>query len=624
MIDISSRKFQVILYKGTDQEPWDVTGLVAPDGISITRQPLTPESPPIVEGQLTLLGDGAESLNPRENLGRFLPGNLAHIQLADSTGTLRDAPFGARLRIAEFDFDDGRAKPGEPPKSPQITIYLTDKLGQARELEPPQDAPDLELGVSTPIKTVVERFLAAKGLTLVTVSGDPVPTATTKAPISYTGKDSVIEMAHKYLWCAPDAENQSYYLWVDNQEQVRIGALSWTPATAIFETEAKNLVLYKDIQEEKEKLPGKVRVTGVGKVAEPRQGTEKQYVYQYDDQGALYCTTVTWTTVGPQGFSEHREVYLRLDKLFPDDYEYPGFYFMALAERVITAHNFLNKRKNFILESTWLPRAKIDRGDEEFPNRVPKLARNSRTDYVYTVDNRLDRKTSLRKACRALTGQLEEDQNPFELVTEATECESWKNLYGGKFCRTNTSADGRNRRDSSSTANEEALPPAPEMQPEPYEIVDKPLEFEIELTYPDIPAGTIKRTKVIDLGEFVLSQVFCERLAKQEAKRVMGAWLAKDLAFAMPDELLLNGWPPGLAVFAARGTGTSDTYLGSGEVITLDQRQCVCGLTGLWLGTRDTEAVDTPPTNPITVAAGVLLQEVGDEITQESEDSILL
>lgn len=670
MIDASARKFKVTLYIGSSGSPWDVTELVSPEGISITRQPLTMEGPPIVEGQLTLRGSGSESLNPRENLGRFLPSNLVHIQVADSTGTLKDLPFGARLRIHEFDYDDGRGRPGEPPKLPQITLIVTDVLSQAREAEPPQDAEDMEVGTDTPIQSVVEAFLDAKQLTLVTGSGDPAPTATTKAPITYTGQDSVIEMAHKYLWCAPESINQSYYLWADNDEQVRIGVFSWQPTIAIFEVLPRDLILYKDILEEKEKMPGRVRGLGVGKKAEPRAGTSPRCIHQYDDQGALYCTTCTWTTVGNQGFSEHREVYMRLDRMFPEDYDYPAFYAMSLSERTITAHNFQNGRKNFILESTWMPSGKIDRGDSENPSLMLRLARNSRTDHFYTPDGRLDRKVALRRACRGLVSDAGEGSNPFEFITEGTECESWRNLYGDKFSRFNTSTDSQNRRDSSSTDNAEALPPASEMQPEAFEIKDVAIEYEAIVGYPGIPAGTIKRTKTLDLGEFVLNQAFCQRLAEQEAKRILGGWLAKDIAFAVPDSLLHNGWLPGLAIFVARGDDTSDVYLCSGEVITLDLRQCVVGVTGLWMGTRSTgslipsgsttrkgvtppgddlgedgdyyanqltgeiyyreggsySVVETvsPPTNPTVIIAPHLAQESGDLILQENSSKVKL
>lgn len=627
MLNIASRKFEVVIYKG-DASPWNVTNLVSSEGISLTRQALTKESPPIVEGQLTLIGTGGESLNPRVNLSRFLPGNLVTIRIADSGGVLRDAPFGARLRINEFDFDDGRGKPGEGQKPPQITLMLTDRLGQAREAEPPTEPEEIEIGQDTAITEVIRQYLEEKQLTLETVSGDPSPTATTKAPIKFTGKDSVIEMSHQYLWCNPDTAAEARFLWVDNQERVRIGVANLAPTTAIFEVTADNLVLYKDIQEEKEKLPGKIKVTATGKLAKPTEDPQPQTTSVFDPAGYLISTTTTshlTDDTNPQYLQKAvtRTTVTRSKDVFPDKTWLPAF---ITSERTVnvTWYNKATKRKDLETESTFQPRGLID-PEAEFP-WFPVLARKSQTRFNYDQKSVLLSRQVWRQCARGLKQNAadEEDVNPYTLVTEGGECETYQQINADQYSRSNVSTDDQGQKSSTSYANAEALPPAADMMPEPFTIEDVPLEAEFEVDYPGVAAGTIKRTKTIELGEFALTQDHCQRVGEQYLKLVLGGWLAKDIVFPVPDTLLINGWPPGLAMFVARGDNTSDAFLCSGEVITIDQRTTHLGANGIWLGTRDTGALSQPPSGPVGIRTRYLTQENGDYILQETSDKIIV
>lgn len=336
------------------------------------------------------------------NLSRFLPGNLVTIRIADSSGVLRNAPFGARLRINEFDFDDGRGRPGEGQKPPQITLMLTDKLGQAREAEPPTEPEEIEIGQDTAITEVIRQYLEQKQLNLETVSGDPTPTATTKAPIKFTGQDSVIEMSHKYLWCNPDTATEARFLWVDNQERVRIGAANLAPTTAIFEVGADNLVLYKDIQEEKEKLPGKIKVTATGKLAKPTKDPPTQSTAVFDPDGYRISTTTTshlTDNTNPRYLQKAvtRTTVTRSKDVFPDKTGLPAF---ITSERSVnvTWYSKATKRKELETESTFLPRGLID-PEAEFPH-FPVLARRSQTSFNYDEKSVLKNRQVGRQCAR--------------------------------------------------------------------------------------------------------------------------------------------------------------------------------------------------------------------------------
>ncbi|AFY60368.1 hypothetical protein [Synechococcus sp. PCC 6312] len=630
MLNTASRKFKVILYKGDSGSPWDVSNLVSPEGIEITRDQIQLEEPPIVNGTLTLRGTGGESLNPRVNFGRFAPGNLVWIQVQDSTGTWRDLPFGARLRINEFDFDDGLGRPGEGRKPPQITLMLTDKLGFAREIDPPTDASDIEIGESTPLADVVQRYLEFKDLTLSTVEGDPVPSAALIAPLTFDGKGNVIAHAHKLLWCNPNQDREAYAVSVDKLERVRLSRINLAPETALFEVLPEALVLYRDIREEKEKLPGKVKVTGVGKILKPTEDPPPQTVLLFDADGALVGSTTTFYSSDDSDLQTFRKLTTKTTRtqakrVFPDLDVGNQLIVSERADSVI-AYRKSDKAKVEERETTWIPAGLID--PEAFNIYQPRRARLSVKTVNYELDKTIKGSNTGRKAARGLNNRPEDVDNeegtPYDLLFDGSEAESYVKINAEQYAKSVVSTDPDGQKQSQSFANAEALPPAADLMPDPNTIEESELMAEEEIVYPDQEPGINKRTKTIDLGDYVLNQESCRRMGLLYARFTLGNWLAKEIVFPISDTLLNSDWTPGKAIFVARGDGTSDVYLCSGEAITLDLRSFYAGVTGIWLGTRETGALDVPPNDPIGTVKRYLALESGGRILQENNGGILL
>jgi len=188
--------------------------LAAP--FTIERDAIGFVSVPVINATLTLLGGIlGESINPKINPTRWLPGTDVEIQIDVGSGW-QDPIFGGSLKIKNANqYDDGLPQFGGGPATiDRLTIELTCVLGFGEDQAPPQQPYVTTFNFPITLSEGIQQTLSRKDINFL---GGATPSRDLRTVVQKTDQISSLPLfAHKLLWCTPTSAKVTYGLYSNN------------------------------------------------------------------------------------------------------------------------------------------------------------------------------------------------------------------------------------------------------------------------------------------------------------------------------------------------------------------------------------------------------------------------
>jgi hypothetical protein len=632
-MSISGRRVEIILNIGESTDPWDVSAYLPGDqAIEITRDPVDFETPPIVNCSITIAGNGlSQPLNPRLNYARFAPGNYVTIRVANSAGTFIAPPFGGRLRIWSFEYNDGRA---DKTYLERITLQLTDELGFARRLEPAATFPitGAVLGDPRTAQTTLNAMLNTAALTLGPQAGDPTLTVEMDFDATKENYSAVVDTAHLFAMSNSTLANQCWGLWVDTLGRLRLFRLNTAPTTFLLNyADLTGLVRYESFPGEKQQLPQIVRTVVTGERVRSQGGEDGEdtdpttkILTQNDAKGLARITEIS--TNGENGT---KRVRARFDLVFPPKEQNDAKGKVKLTGLIDAEYEEYTSSPTSKTREQKLPIGKIDKLQSGFLSGNNLVPSRETTVTITSSSGVVRKRQTLNTTAAGLLQQENPDEeasvsgvvknaSALQLLAESSIIEEWTGTSPNtKYFRHESDFAGRSISEMITGGSESEPPRSEKPASSGTTFIREPAESSYDL-YPLYPGGVqMNGLRVFTAGKSVTSGAV-PILGRVFSQMLFADWFAMEIEFP----ILEVDWPPAAAIAVARGDGTSDVYISSGDVITLSSARCSCETTGRWVGTRPTGGGDV--TAGVTFQTGYVQQSDGNYLLLSDGSALTL
>ncbi len=224
------------------------------------RAPLQFEGPPFITGQIEILADDlGQDPDPERN--RALWGEFAQVELEllDDNGTPYPPPFGRKTRIKKTKYlKAGTGLLGQVVTESRILIQVVDILEYYRQ---PQGAFDPLGGAVQPgtsVLDILDIYLDNYGLEINRGKSDAIAQVT-DLNFRFQGQgQSTIDHVHRIAMGNAEDAYRPCMIYVDNDEDIVFKKLNFNPATSDYVISDEHLLACQRINESDEQLPGVV------------------------------------------------------------------------------------------------------------------------------------------------------------------------------------------------------------------------------------------------------------------------------------------------------------------------------------------------------------------------------
>lgn len=598
-------------------------------------------------------------IDPLRSPGYFSHGHRVQIQFELTTPSWHTIFTGV---IVDYHFSDGRREYGDTASLGQRTLELTveDAMNEASYLEYPFDLSNVELGTSTPITTITNVLMVAKGLPPVTILGStPAFPLTTSTPKPYLRQDlvSAINDQHQIYASHPITRYRMPFLWVDEVGQNRRSELDFAPQTFLIDGDiGDDLVAAPLSRQRKEKPPGKIKITGqidiaiakknpfVGEPTEtkgtltlPVQPEDGETTVSYLDM-VLSRTQETYLLSNPgasfspeeQTITKHYEPGGMIFTVLPDS----GLSFYRTSPLLLLNEQTIERkiyggpgdRLTQVISTVEALEVTID--DQIVDAGQRAITKEETTNYTYYTNGIVKNITKTTKEARGIADP--ETTEPLtDLVITEVSIETWERLSGAdaegetyRYKKTISRPFGENQNPEGGTNSAESEPPETQYWPGFYESKTQDVSCDFEYLYGSGLRPNRERT--FDYGNSLLSGAYCDHSAEIEAIQIHGQTAARDVTFTLNDFIIQNLWPstgepiPYMRVTDSLDQNVKKVFMMDSLTIEATPTQCLGSCFGLFLGYWDDDlgAVShfvRPVPRMRTVGVG-LLRTVGTDL----------
>jgi hypothetical protein len=604
-----------------------VSGFVSEEGLALQRSPVEMEAPVVCSGRFTLLGnsDGTSGVDLDPDTSDLIfPGARVYYEYQNYAGVWGEVPWGARQVIAFATPErPDSIDPGQQTNTWSVEIETQQTLKQQQWIE---SAFDLEYGLTQPGRFATAAQIGvfrsfgdlaagicnAKSLTFSPQPGDPSPSLEYNGYVGYDPKnaDSALAYLNKILYCNPDTSGQTYFIWQDNQERVRVGVANLKTTRVAgdllldsrWELYREDLITFKPIKQKRQQMPGKLRVFGIAQFdvfktnpienteTPPDDGTtdsaqiQTTYFYDYNDWNRGTRFTKTQTSVparliakaGTSGVSFGNTI---LDR----------------TETTKTYSIMFKRRLEKVVTERYGPKSLADGKTD---STVILLSRETKT-YTYNPDGTVDKvDTNTVAVPNLMQGTA---TNKTELTGASRSIDKTTHTGNNTFVKARFRAVNQERQSNNmiyhpgfSSNSPESRPQNAETQEVPWERVQKPLFQDRELLYNGVTIS--KRIKTIDVGTIVFGGGRMPQLADNLAIRLSGGYSQYEVKFPLSDTTAAAWTKPGLGAKIYDYLTVKTKIFGSfgGETIVFGADSVECLVNAEYLGTVENGNQITP------------------------------
>jgi hypothetical protein len=629
-LNATARPFRITIYRNAlDLVGVVVSGFVNEEGLALQRSPVEMEAPVTCTGRFTLLGnsDGTSGVDLDPDTSDLIrPGAPVLFEYQNYASTWREVPWGARQVIAFATPErPDSIDPGETTGTWSVEIETQQTLKQQQWIE---SAFDLEYGLTQPgqfataaqiglyrnLNDLATGICNAKNLPFSPQVGDPSPSMEYNASIWYDPRnaDSALAYLNKIIYCNPDNSGQTYFIWQDNQNRVRVGAanLKTTRTTtdllldSRWELYAEDLITFKPIKQKRQQMPGKLRVYGIAQFdvfktnpiesreTPPDDGTtdsaqiQTTYSYDYNDWNRGTRFTKTETTVPARLVAKAGTSGTAFSS---------GGTILDRTETTKTYSIMFGRRLEEVKIERFGPKALADDKTDTSPIL---LSRETKT-YTYNQDGTVDKIDTKTDAVPNLVQSSV--TNKTALVGASRAIDKTTHTGNNSFVKARFRAVNQERQSNNmiyhpgfSSNSPESRPQNAETQEVPWERVQKPLFQDRVLLYNGVTLSD--RIKTIDVGTIVFGGGRMPQLADNLAIRLSGGYSQYEVKFPLRDTTASAWAKPGLGLKIYDYLTNKTKIFGSfgGETIVFGATSVECLINAEYLGTVENGNQITP------------------------------
>jgi hypothetical protein len=602
-----------------------VSGFVSEEGFALQRSPVEMEAPVVCTGTFTLLGnsDGSSGIDLDPDSSDLIrPGAPVYYQYQNYAGVWVEVPWGARQVIAFATADrPDSIEPGEQTKPWSVEIQTQQTLKQQQWIE---SAFDAEYGKAQPgkfttaeqigayrtLNDLADSICTAKKLPFSPQPGDPAPSMEYNGYVGIDPRtaDSALAYLNKILYCNPDTSGKTYFLWQDNQNRVRVGVadLKTTSTNLLFnyrwELYGEDLITFKPIKQQRQQMPGKLRVHGIAQFdvfkqnpietteTPPDDGTtdsaqiQTTYFYDYNDWNQATRFTKTQTTVPARLVAKPGTS----GSTFGDT-------ILDRTETTKTYSIIFKRRLEKVVTERYGPKALAD---EKSDTTVILLSRETKT-YTYNLDGTVDKiDTNTVAVPNLVQGSA---TNKTALVGAARSIDKTTSTGGNTYVKARFRAFNQERQSDNmiyhpgfSSNTPESRPQNAETQEVPWETKQVPLFQDRELLYNGVTLSD--RIKTMDVGPVVFGGQRMPQLADNLAIRLSGGYSQYEVKCPLSDATAAAWAKPGLGLKIYDYLTNKTKVFGSfgGETIVFGADSVECLVNAEYLGTVENGNQITP------------------------------
>jgi hypothetical protein len=629
-LNATARPFRITIYRNAlDLVGVVVSGFVNEEGLALQRSPVEMEAPVTCTGRFTLLGnsDGTSGVDLDPDTSDLIrPGAPVLFEYQNYAGTWREVPWGARQVIAFATPErPDSIDPGAQTDAWSVEIETQQTLKQQQWIEsafdleygltqPGQFATAAQIGVYRSFGDLATGICRAKSLIFSPQVGDPSPSMDYNGYVGYDPRnaDSALAYLNKIIYCNPDASGQTYFIWQDNQNRVRVGAanLKTTRLTgdllldSRWELYAEDLITFKPIKQKRQQMPGKLRVHGIAQFdvfktnpiesreTPPDDGAtdsaqiQTTYSYDYNDWNRGTRFTKTETTVPARLVAKAGTSGVAFSS---------GGTILDRTETTKTYSIFFGRRLEQVKTERFGPKALAD---DKTDTTVILLSRETKT-YTYNQDGTVDKvDTNTVAVPNLVQGSA---TNKTALTGASRSIDKTTHTGNSTFVKARFRAVNQERQSNNmiyhpgfSSNSPESRPQNAETQEIPWERVQKPLFQDRVLLYNGVTLSD--RIKTIDVGTIVFGGGRMPQLADNLAIRLSGGYSQYEVKFPLSDATAAAWEKPGLGTKVYDYLTVKTKIFGSfgGETIVFGANSVECLINAEYLGTVENGNQITP------------------------------
>jgi hypothetical protein len=604
-MDFSSLRARIIAYLGETNSPLDITRGIR-GAWSIKSTALDIVGWVGFSAELTLhQHPDLENLSTRENPLRWCKGNRWTFEIQNSQGqwvlvrTLRSLNAYYKKRTQN------------------LRVQLGDRYLLKNSRRPPGDAAPIYVSSGVSVRDWANAQLAYFGLpTLATGLGDPTLDELIFGSMPYEGGGNILDHIGQGIWA-----NTGCYLYLDSRERSRVVRPNFAPTSAAVVGEARDFEPYEESDGEQEQPAGRVRVLG-----------NPQFVFPYTDPQSITISTTQGAFTRTETTTESSDLVSRTVTMEGTE-TVTGLSAGGTAQtaggpyRTTHVENYSGGTPPYPNPDPDLPATpgtpprlveEIDTVEQtpEVPNSAGgggssiglQQAKKSTKTYSYhlfalgttnpsLINDQITEVEERNQGFSAVSGGTSSG-NTVVMVPDRTNTKNWDQVGGNRWRYRETTidlaADQSDRRQitiSSSPGSSE--PPATRFRPKQFDIQSIDILGIARFSYPP-GAPDNDHPRDYNLGKYIHSKPAAEARAKELGAMLIGRHEGQDIGFVAPDSWL-GDWKPGQVAFVQRNAELDDVWLLDSTVLYCAERRTYIGAEGIWLGTRRTNGVVSPP-----------------------------
>lgn len=622
-LDSTPRPFRVTIYEDdSDLVGVDVSSMVL-DGVALQQSPLDMEDPVVCTAEFTLIGDsdGSDPVDLDPDTSTYIrPGARVLFEYRNYAGVWREVPWGARQVIAFATATRPDAiDPGQIWDVWKVEIRCQQTLKQQQWIESSFDAEygttapgrfttEEQLGEFRTYDVLAQRICEAKDLNFAPQPGDPIPTMAYNTYVAHDPRtaDSALATLQRFLASNPDTSGQTYSLWQDNLERVRIARANLTTTrqpsdlllNARWEKDSNDLISFKPINQQRQQMPGKLRVTGIARFSvrkknplisvtrSPADGAttpteiQEAYSYDYNSWAGATRTIITQTRVPKRQIIE-------------------GAVGSVVLERVET------QKEYDLLSGRRLSRVTIRRygprhlADESESTEEILLTREEQQ-YSYNSDGTLASVRTIKSAVPTLAQIEAAEDERLTLRGASASIDVIQSGGGSAWSKSKFRAFNLERQSDliayqpiTNANTPDSRPQATETQENPWYTKEIPIFYDRELRYNNVPLS--KRVKPIDVGAYIFGGQRFSQLADNLALREAGSYSQYKIKFPLTDAVADAWTRPGMGIVVYDYLTDKTKVFGAFGVSTIlfDNDSLECLVNAEYIGTIEDGALIT-------------------------------
>lgn len=615
MIDLVAIPIRVTIFIGDSGSPLNVSAAIDESGLEISQSPLQFEQTIIHRVEFTLLDKLSESIDPEENLQRWMPDNKVKVEVWDrATEAWVDPPFGGLTRILEFQADDGSDEAGRyAGRGRSLRLVCVDLIGSVRQPDSPAELLKIPVGTPRNMVTELEAMTAYKQLPPFTRLPGDLPPGTDlielTAGLYYAGRETLFDAIGKYLWANSIADKTIVGWFCSNSEQIRFFHVNIENPEVIYEGAADK---FKPLKGEKIKLVGQVEGRATFSTSIPVVAPPSTFSENKDSQGNVISRTITQVIDSGNSVSIETQTESQAQSVFRDDPDYAGNTSLVFSESKIDK-TFYGANGGQVASEIIkiMPSGRINPAELPENKTIRRTAIQERTDFSYTPSGNRVEIANARKAAAALLDNP--GDNPYALLPDKTETNLWQRR-GGSYVHSRTLANFANPSQSDPSDPDSPAPPAQRFKEGNAAKKQVTLKARVPVRYTAQQLQP-RRTLPIEYGQYCLSMESLNRITYIEAALIAGAFWAREIRIPVP---VGAEWKPGRAAKIIRGNKTY-LYLCSGVVLKFLKTTAYAEFIGRFLGVFNNNQIQPPlkrDSRYWTIGGDSLFID-GDQIYQE-------